>query len=181
VGGATDVNRFLADCSASVSPYLTTLSVDQAIQLPPKGRKVGEYKDKGKGKGKAFHVHTTKAYRWSNVKHHKFLTGALDGGELSTSRRGCFTPRKEPTDTHGTGSCMGPRVGLDAGVVNNELARTWKEAIEAESRVLSLYLPVGTDKTTRSFGEVFGPSLSVHKNAANSTNDCSHSGVNIGV
>jgi hypothetical protein len=63
VGGATDVNRFLADYSASVSPYLTTLSVNQATQLPPKGMKVGECKGKGKGKGKAFHVHTMKAYR----------------------------------------------------------------------------------------------------------------------
>lgn len=69
MGGATDVNRFLADCSTSVSPCLTSLSVHQAAQLPPKGRKVGE------GKGKAFHVHTMKAYRWSNVKLHKFLTG----------------------------------------------------------------------------------------------------------
>jgi hypothetical protein len=76
---------------------------------------------------------------------------------------------------------MCPRVGLGAVVVNNKSARTWKEAIEAESHVLSLYLPVGTDKTTRSFGEVFGPSLSVHKNVANITNDCSHGGVNIGV
>jgi len=76
---------------------------------------------------------------------------------------------------------MGPRASLDAEVMNNELARTWKEAIEAESHVLSLYLSVGTDKTTQSLGKVFGPSLSVQKNAANSANDCSHSGVNIGV
>ena len=69
MGGASDVNRFLAHCSASVSPCLTTLSVDQAAQLPPKGTKVGE------GKGKAFHVHTLKAYRWSNVKLNTFLTG----------------------------------------------------------------------------------------------------------
>jgi hypothetical protein len=109
----------------------------------------------------------------------KVLTGALDGGELLNSRPGCFTPRKEPTETHGKGSCMGPRFGLDAVVVNNELARTWKEAIEAESHVLSMYLPIETDKTTHSFGKVFCPSLSVHKDTANSTNDCSHSGVNI--
>jgi len=76
---------------------------------------------------------------------------------------------------------MGHRTGLDAVVVNNELARTWKEAIEAESHVLSLYLPAGTGKTTQSLGKVFGPSLSLQKNAANSTNDCSRSGVNIGV
>jgi hypothetical protein len=69
VGGVTDVHRFLADCSASVSPYLTTLSVDQATQLPQKGRRVGE------GKGKAFHVRTMKAYRRGNVKLQTFLTG----------------------------------------------------------------------------------------------------------
>ena len=76
---------------------------------------------------------------------------------------------------------MGLRAGLDAVVVNNELASTWKEAIEAESHVPSLYLPVRTDKTTQSLGKVFGPSLSVDKKAANSTNDCSHNGINIGV
>jgi hypothetical protein len=61
------------------------------------------------------------------------------------------------------------------------MASTWKDAIKAESHVISLYLPVGTDEITQSLGKVFGPSLSVHKNAANSTNDCSHSGVNIGI
>ena len=39
VGGATNVNRFLSDGTVSVSPYLTTLSIDQVAQLPPKGRK----------------------------------------------------------------------------------------------------------------------------------------------
>ena len=76
---------------------------------------------------------------------------------------------------------MEQEASLDAVVVNNELARTWKETIEAESHVLSLYLPVGTDKTTQSLGKVFGQSLRVQKYAANSTNDCSHSGVNTGI
>jgi hypothetical protein len=41
---------------------------------------------------------------------------------------------------------MGSRTGLDVVVVNNGLARTWKEAIVAEYQALSLYLIVRTDK-----------------------------------
>ena len=69
---------------------------------------------------------------------------------------------------------MGPIAGLDAVVVNNELARTWKGAIDAEFHVISLYLPVRTEKATQSLGKLIVPSVIVQKNAANNTNDCSH-------
>jgi hypothetical protein len=45
---------------------------------------------------------------------HVFLTSALDGGEWSASRPGCFTPREKARDTHCIGGWVGPRAGLDA-------------------------------------------------------------------
>jgi len=37
------------------------------------------------------------------VQLHAFLTSALDGGTLSASRSGCFTPRETAPDTYWTG------------------------------------------------------------------------------
>jgi hypothetical protein len=41
------------------------------------------------------------------------LTSALDGGELSASRPGQFTPRERASSTHWIGGWVGPRAGLD--------------------------------------------------------------------
>jgi hypothetical protein len=45
-------------------------------------------------------------------KCHLFLTWALGGGERSTSRRGHFTPRKEPQRPLNSGQ-VGPKTDLD--------------------------------------------------------------------
>jgi hypothetical protein len=42
------------------------------------------------------------------------LTSALDGGEWSASRPGCFTPSERAPCTHWIGGCVGPRIGMDA-------------------------------------------------------------------
>ena len=40
-------------------------------------------------------VYTVKSYKGVEVQFHSFLTAALDGGEWSDSRRGCFTTERE--------------------------------------------------------------------------------------
>jgi hypothetical protein len=45
-----------------------------------------------------------------------FLTSALDGGELSASRPGRFTPGERASDTHWIGGWVGPRAVLDTVV-----------------------------------------------------------------
>jgi len=45
---------------------------------------------------------------------HAFLSSALDEGEWSASRSGCFTPRGSTAGTHCIGAWVGPRAGLDA-------------------------------------------------------------------
>jgi hypothetical protein len=82
VGGATDVNHFLSDSSASISPYLTPLSAVQAARPAPNGRTLGE----GTVKDKSFPVYGTNALHW-------FLTAALDLGEWSVSSPSRFIPR----------------------------------------------------------------------------------------
>jgi hypothetical protein len=42
------------------------------------------------------------------------LTSALDGGEWSDSRPGCFTPKERVSGTHWIGGWVGLRTGLDA-------------------------------------------------------------------
>jgi hypothetical protein len=41
------------------------------------------------------------------------LASALDGGEWSASRPGCFSPREGAPSTHWIGGWVGPRAGLD--------------------------------------------------------------------
>jgi len=41
------------------------------------------------------------------------LTLALDGGEWSVSRSGCFTPRERDPGTRWLGGWVGPRAVLD--------------------------------------------------------------------
>jgi hypothetical protein len=78
-----------------------------------------------------------------------FLTSALDGGEWSTSRPGCFTPC-----THWIGGWVGPRGGLDAVKWKSCPARnrTWAAqpvAIPTElSRLTSSLLGVNNLLTT---------------------------------
>jgi hypothetical protein len=48
----------------------------------------------------------------------QFLTSALDGGEWSASRHGCFTPGGRDAGTHWIGGWLGPRIGLDVLVLN---------------------------------------------------------------
>jgi hypothetical protein len=51
---------------------------------------------------------------WGSDTHS--LTSALDGGELSASRHGSFTPRKRAPGTHWIGGWVGSRAFLDAVV-----------------------------------------------------------------
>jgi hypothetical protein len=44
---------------------------------------------------------------------HAFLTSALDGGEWSASRPGCFTGGERAPGTHWIEGLVGPRAGLD--------------------------------------------------------------------
>jgi hypothetical protein len=55
---------------------------------------------------------------WSYSSTHS-LTSALDGGERSASRPGCFTPRERVLGTHWIGGWVGPRAFLDAVVKKN--------------------------------------------------------------
>jgi hypothetical protein len=43
-----------------------------------------------------------------------FLISALDGGEWSASRPGCFTPGETAPGTHSIGEWADPRASLDA-------------------------------------------------------------------
>jgi hypothetical protein len=58
--------------------------------------------------------HAMKAYWGVGRGTHTFLTAELDGGELSNSRPGRFTPKERNPGTHWIGSWVGPRAGLDA-------------------------------------------------------------------
>jgi hypothetical protein len=77
---------------------------------------------KGKGKGKVVPVpsltnhHTIKAYwEWRYSSTHS-LTSELDGGELTASRLGRFTPMEIAPCTHRIGGQMGPTAVLDVVV-----------------------------------------------------------------
>jgi hypothetical protein len=75
---------------------------------------------KGEGKGKVVPVFN-EAQRHEDVLGsggivHSFLTSALDGGEWSNSRSGCFTPRERIPGTDWIGGWVGPRGVLDAVV-----------------------------------------------------------------
>jgi len=48
------------------------------------------------------------------VHLHAFLTPALDGGEWSASRLGCFTPRERAPGTNCMGDWVGPGAGMNA-------------------------------------------------------------------
>jgi hypothetical protein len=50
-----------------------------------------------------------KAYWGVEVWLHAFLTSALDGGKLSASRSGRFTPRERAPDTHWIGDWVDPQ------------------------------------------------------------------------
>jgi hypothetical protein len=52
------------------------------------------------------------AYGGVDIQTHIFLTLALAGGELSTSRPGRFTPRERAPRTHWIGGWVDPRAGL---------------------------------------------------------------------
>jgi hypothetical protein len=54
-----------------------------------------------------------KAYGGVDVLIHIFLTSALVGGELSTSRPGRFTPGERAQGTHRIGGWVDLRAGLD--------------------------------------------------------------------
>jgi hypothetical protein len=54
-----------------------------------------------------------KTYGGSGVIAPQFLTSALDGGELSASRPGRFTPVERAPGTHWIGGRVGPGTGLD--------------------------------------------------------------------
>jgi len=47
---------------------------------------------------------------------HAFLTSALDGGKLSASSFGRFTPGERAAGSRWVGSWVGPRTALDAMV-----------------------------------------------------------------
>jgi hypothetical protein len=57
--------------------------------------------------------HDMKTYEAVEVQLHVFLTSALDGGEWSTSRPGCFTAGEIDPSSHWIGGWVGPKVGLD--------------------------------------------------------------------
>jgi hypothetical protein len=50
--------------------------------------------------------------RGVEVQLYSFLTLVLEGGELSASLPGCFTPLKNPS-TYSMGAWVGPRADLD--------------------------------------------------------------------
>jgi hypothetical protein len=57
-----------------------------------------------------------KTYWGVEVQRYTFLTSALDGGELSAPRPGCFTSRERTPGSHWIGGWVGPRAILDAVV-----------------------------------------------------------------
>jgi hypothetical protein len=58
--------------------------------------------------------HAMKTHWGVEVQLHAFLTSALDGGEWSASRPGCFTPKERSPGTHWIGGWVCPRALLDA-------------------------------------------------------------------
>jgi hypothetical protein len=54
-----------------------------------------------------------KTYGGVDILIHIFLTSALVGGKWSASHPGCFTPGKEPPDTHCVGGWVDPKAGLE--------------------------------------------------------------------
>jgi len=64
--------------------------------------------------------HAMKTYWGAEVWLPAFLTSALDGGELSASRPGRFTPKERAPGTHWIAGWVVPRAGLDA-VVNRKI------------------------------------------------------------
>jgi hypothetical protein len=58
--------------------------------------------------------HAMKTYWGSGGIAPRILTSALDEGEWSASRSGCFTSTERAPRTHWIGSCVGPRAVLDA-------------------------------------------------------------------
>jgi hypothetical protein len=57
-------------------------------------------------------------------------TWALDGGEWSASRPGCFTFRETALGTHWIGGWVSPRAGLDAVMCNALLQQRKHNAVQ---------------------------------------------------
>jgi len=57
--------------------------------------------------------HAMKACSGTEVQPHSFLTGALDGGEWSSSQSRWFNPRERAPVTHCTWGLVNPREGSD--------------------------------------------------------------------
>jgi hypothetical protein len=57
--------------------------------------------------------HAMKTYWGVEIQLHALLISALDGGEWSASRPGCFTPRERALGTHWIGGWVGPGAVLD--------------------------------------------------------------------
>jgi hypothetical protein len=64
-------------------------------------------------------------WEWRYSSTHS-LTSALDGGERSASRPGCFTPWERAPDTHWIGGWVGPRAVLDMVVKRKIPSPCWE-------------------------------------------------------
>jgi hypothetical protein len=73
-----------------------------------------------------------KTYGRINLQLHAFLTSTPDGGESSASRSSLFTSRERARSTHGSGSCVGCTVNLDALAKKKILAPAgnWTPAVQ---------------------------------------------------
>jgi hypothetical protein len=61
-----------------------------------------------------FKHHAMKTCEGMEVKLRAFLSSAVDGGEWSVSRSGCFSPGEVLPAPVRSEDCMEPRAGLDA-------------------------------------------------------------------
>jgi hypothetical protein len=76
-----------------------------------------------------------KAYWGVEVQLQAFFNLALDGGELSASRPGRFTPRERAPGTHWIGGWAGPRAVLEA-VVKRKIPSPRRESNPLSSVVI---------------------------------------------
>jgi hypothetical protein len=73
------------------------------------------------------------------IQLYAFFTSALDGGESSASRSGCFTTRERATVTYLIGDLVSLRAGLEAVVKRKIPSPTGTRTTDLPARSIALY------------------------------------------
>jgi hypothetical protein len=80
------------------------------------------------------------------------LTSALDGGEWSASRPGCFTPKGRAPGTHWIGGWVGPRAILDAVVKRKIPSPSGNRTLEPRSAI-----PLTATQPVKKYSSLWNP------------------------